>query len=238
MSTCPTKEIHSLYLDNELPQSHKEQYEAHIAACDKCRAEYEKLRAVRSVFEKDAQAISPDKAFLDASYERLMLKMKYSKNAGRAVRSVSPRFSSRTWKIAVPAIAAAAVLALALPLKFATGKANVKTMSATSSLYSQVPSQVTEQLSNVAFGGENAFGFDEGIQSILPSAKLESQDVRITNVGNSNGAASKLIQDVEVFRPNFEGEQKTISIRITIPGNDDVPVTTEIEVPLDVTGQN
>ena len=225
MSTCPTKEIHSLYLDNELPQTHKEQYEAHIAACDKCRAEYEKLRAVRAVFEKDAQAVSPDKAFLDASYERLMLKMKYSKNVGH---TASHRVSSRTWKIAVPAIAAAAVLALAIPLRFAVGRANVKTMSATSSLYSQVPSQVSEQVSNVAFNGEGSFGFDEGIQSILPS---------VTNVGNSSVAASKLIQDVEVFRPNFDEEKKTISIRITIPGNDDVPVTTEIEVPLDVTGQ-
>ena len=226
MSTCPTKEIHSLYLDNELPQTHKEQYEAHIAACDKCRAEYEKLRAVRAVFEKDAQAVSPDKAFLDASYERLMLKMKYSKNVGH---TASHRVSSRTWKIAIPAIAAAAVLALAIPLRFAVGRANVKTMSATSSLYSQVPSQVSEQVSNVAFNGEGSFGFDEGIQSILPS---------VTNVGNSSVAASKLIQDVEVFRPNFDEEKKTISIRITIPGNDDVPVTTEIEVPLDVTGQN
>ena len=226
MSTCPTKEIHSLYLDNELPQTHKEQYEAHIAACDKCRAEYEKLRAVRAVFEKDAQAVSPDQAFLDASYERLMLKMKYSKNVGH---TASHRVSSRTWKIAVPAIAAAAVLALAIPLRFAVGRANVKTMSATSSLYSQVPSQVSEQVSNVAFNGEGSFGFDEGIQSILPS---------VTNVGNSSVAASKLIQDVEVFRPNFDEEKKTISIRITIPGNDDVPVTTEIEVPLDVTGQN
>ncbi|MBR5033065.1 MAG: zf-HC2 domain-containing protein [Treponema sp.] len=226
MSTCPTKEIHSLYLDNELPQTHKEQYEAHIAACDKCRAEYEKLRAVRAVFEKDAQAVSPDKAFLDASYERLMLKMKYSKNVGH---TASHRVSSRAWKIAVPAIAAAAVLALAIPLRFAVGRANVKTMSATSSLYSQVPSQVSEQVSNVAFNGEGSFGFDEGIQSILPS---------VTNVGNSSVAASKLIQDVEVFRPNFDEEKKTISIRITIPGNDDVPVTTEIEVPLDVTGQN
>ena len=34
MSTCPTKEIHSLYLDNELPQNHKEEYEAHIAGCE------------------------------------------------------------------------------------------------------------------------------------------------------------------------------------------------------------
>ena len=227
MSTCPTKEIHSLYLDNELPQSHKEQYEAHIAACDKCRAEFEKLRAVRSVFEKDAQAISPDKAFLDASYERLMLKMKYSKNTSHVS---APKINSRAWKIIVPAAAAVAVLALAIPLKLATGKANVKTMSATSSLYSQVPSQVTEQVSNVAFGSENAFANTLGDSFVT--------NVGSKNVSNNNGAASKLIQDVEVFRPNFDGEQKTISIRITIPGNDDVPVTTEIEVPLDVTGSN
>ena len=234
MFTCPTNEIHSLYLDNELPVSHKEQYEAHLASCEKCKAQLEKLRALRGIFAKDSEEISLDKAFMDASYERLMLKMKYSKNT---VKTSAPKFSSRVWKIAVPAIAAAAVLALAIPLKLATGRANVKTMSATSSLYSQVPSQVSEQVSNVAFGGE-AFGFDEGIQSILPSAKLERQDSFITNVNNPNGAASKLIQDVEVFRPKFDGDQKTISIRITIPGNDDVPVTTEIEVPLDVTGQN
>ena len=47
MSTCPTNEIHSLYLDNELPQAHKEQYEAHIASCEKCKASLEKLHAVR-----------------------------------------------------------------------------------------------------------------------------------------------------------------------------------------------
>ena len=230
MSTCPTKEIHSLYLDNELPQKHKEQYEAHVAACDKCRAELEKLRMVRAVFQKDAEAVNPDKAFLDASYERLMLKMKYSKNSGRVGRSGVSGFgshSSRTWKIAIPAIAAAAVLALALPLSFAVRRANVKTMSATSSLYSQVPSQVTEQVENVAFSGQNVFGFN-----------ATNQDSLVTNVGNSGDAASQLIKDVEVFRPAFDDEKKTISIRITIPGNDDVPVTTEIEVPLDVTGQN
>ena len=234
MSTCPTKEIHSLYLDNELPQNHKEQYEAHIAACDACKAQLEKMRALHDLFKSDAAAVSPDKQFMDQSYERLMLKMNYSKHAGRAS---APKFNSRVWKIVVPAVAAVAILALAIPLKLATGRAGVKTMSATSSIYSQVPSQVSEQLSSVAFGGENAFGFDEGIQSILPSAKLGNQDSFVTNVNNTNGAASKLIKDVEVFRPNFDGESKTISIRITIPGNDDVPVTTEIEVPLDVTGQ-
>ena len=222
MSTCPTKEIHSLYLDNELPQTHKEQYEAHIESCEACKNQLAKMRAVRDLFKADAAAVSPDKKFMDESYERLMLKMKYSKNTSR---TSAPKFSSRTWKIIVPAAAAIAILALAIPLKLATGRANVKTMSATSSIYSQVPSQVTEQLENVSFGSQNIFGLNN-----------TAQDVRVTNVGNSS-PASKLIQDVEVFRPNFDGEQKTISIRITIPGNDDVPVTTEIEVPLDVTGQ-
>ena len=227
MSTCPTKEIHSLYLDNELPLSHREQYEAHVAECPACKAQLEKLTAIRDLFKKDADAVSPDKKFMDESYERLMLKMKYSKNTSHVS---APKISSRTWKIVVPAVAAIAVLALAIPLKLATGKANVKTMSATSSLYSQVPSQVTEQVSNVAFGGENVFGNTLGESFVT--------NVGSKNVSNTNGAASKLIQDVEVFRPNFDGEQKTISIRITVPGNDDVPVTTEIEVPLDVTGQN
>lgn len=220
MSTCPTKEIHSLYLDNELPQKHKEQYEAHIAACDSCKAQLEKLRAVRGVFQKDAEYISPDKKFLDASYERLLLKMKYSKNTGH---TPSSRMNSRVWKIAVPAIAAAAVLALVIPFGI-SGRKGVKTMSATSSIYSQIPPQVSGQFSSVSFGGEDTFNFAGGMQ-----------DSFVTNVSNTSGAASQLIKDVEVFRPKFDGDEKTISIRITVPGNDDVPVTTEIEVPLDVT---
>ncbi len=226
MFTCPTNEIHSLYLDNELPQAHKEQYEAHIASCEKCKAALEKLRSVREVFAKDSAAITPDEKFMDASFDRLMLKMKYSKTTSRmsGLGGVTPR--SRVWKIAVPAIAAAAVLALVIPIGLGAGRRGVKTMSATSSIYSSVPPQVSQQLSSVSLGNENGFAFTEGIQ-----------DSFVTNVSNTSGAASKLIQDVEVFRPNFDSEEKTISIRITIPGNDDVPVTTEIEVPLDVTGQ-
>ena len=227
MFTCPTNEIHSLYLDNELPQAHKEQYEAHIASCEKCKAALEKLRTVREVFAKDSAAITPDEKFMDASFDRLMLKMKYSKTTSRmsGLGGVTPR--SRVWKIAVPAIAAAAVLALVIPIGLGAGRRGVKTMSATSSIYSSVPPQVSQQLSSVSLGNENGFAFTEGIQ-----------DSFVTNVSNTSGAASKLIQDVEVFRPNFDSEEKTISIRITIPGNDDVPVTTEIEVPLDVTGQD
>ena len=33
MSFCPSKDIHSVYLDNELPEVYKAEYEAHIAVC-------------------------------------------------------------------------------------------------------------------------------------------------------------------------------------------------------------
>ncbi len=227
MYTCPTNEIHSLYLDNELPQNHKEQYEAHIASCEKCKAALEKLRTVREVFAKDSAAITPDEKFMNASFDRLMLKMKYSKTTLRSGGMGRMNNRSRVWKIAVPALAAAAVLALVIPIGLGSGRRGVKTMSATSSVYSQVPPQVSEQLTSVSMGGENGFAFTEGMQ-----------DSFVTNVSNTSDAASRLIKDVEVFRPKFEGDSKTISIRITVPGDDDVPVTTEIEVPLDVTGQN
>jgi len=226
MFTCPTDEIHSLYLDNELPQNYVESYEAHIASCDKCRARLEKLKLLHEAFSSDASDITPDKEFLDKSYERLMLKMKYSKNAGRSYKRMS-----RGWKIAIPAIAAAAVLATVIPIGINSGNRGVRTMSATSSLYSQMPSPVSEQLAEVSYGAENGFAFNNSMQSVLP-----------TNVSNntavsSRDAATKLLKDLEVFPPKFEGESKTISIRITVPGDDDVPVTTEIELPLDVTGQ-
>jgi hypothetical protein len=100
-------------------------------------------------------------------------------------------------------------------------------MSAASSLYSQLPGQFPEQFAGLASGSENGIGFASAVQEPL-----------VTNVSNNASAASPLIKDVEVFRPKFDGESKTISIRITVPGDDDVPVTTEIEVPLDVTGQD
>ena len=222
MFTCPTDEIHSLYLDNELPLSHKEQYEAHLESCEKCRAQLEKLRSLHGLFAKDSDALSPDKAFMDASYERLMLKMKYSKTAGHTYKP-----ARRVWKFAVPALAAAAALALIIPIGLNSGRHNVKTMSAASSLYSQLPGQFPEQFAGLASGSENGIGFASAVQEPL-----------VTNVNNNAPSASPLIKDVEVFRPKFDGESKTISIRITVPGDDDVPVTTEIEVPLDVTGQN
>ncbi|MBP5452686.1 MAG: zf-HC2 domain-containing protein, partial [Treponema sp.] len=47
MSTCPEKDIHSIYLDNELPAAYVADYEAHVESCPECKAQLEKLRMLR-----------------------------------------------------------------------------------------------------------------------------------------------------------------------------------------------
>ena len=46
MSFCPSKDIHSVYLDGELPENYKAEYELHVSHCEKCRKELEQLKAV------------------------------------------------------------------------------------------------------------------------------------------------------------------------------------------------
>ena len=58
MSICPNKDLHSVYLDNELPESYKAEYEKHVADCPKCQAELKKLKAVRNLFADDRNTLN------------------------------------------------------------------------------------------------------------------------------------------------------------------------------------
>ena len=79
MSTCPEKDIHSVYLDNELPPAYIADYEAHLATCEKCRAELEKLRRVRQILADDNKSLDLSASQMDSSFERLQARLSYSK---------------------------------------------------------------------------------------------------------------------------------------------------------------
>lgn len=115
MSICPNMDIHSLYLDNELPTSYLAQYEEHIASCPKCKAELKKLRGLSSLFAEDNSQILMTNKDMDKSFERLQARLSYKKVAHKpivlngAVRSVI--------KDMCIGAAAAAVIAVVLPLR-------------------------------------------------------------------------------------------------------------------------
>ena len=70
MSTCPEKDIHSVYLDNELPPVYIKEYEAHVSQCAQCKNELERIKALRDNLRADSAAIALSSADLEKSFER------------------------------------------------------------------------------------------------------------------------------------------------------------------------
>lgn len=117
MSTCPSKDLHSVYLDNELPLSYVKEYENHVKNCPKCTAELQKLKNLREFFQEDSKSIKFSEQDLDKSYERLLTRMSYHKNTNKTQNVFTlGRFNS-TAKYIFTGIAAAAVIAVILPVR-------------------------------------------------------------------------------------------------------------------------
>lgn len=229
MSFCPSKDIHSIYLDREMPDVYRAEYEAHLKTCEACQKELAKLKTLHGIFEEDSKAISLNEKELDQSFEKLMIKMNYSKTT-KAVSSASfGRKVASSIKYFVPAAAAAAIVALIVPLRVNSAKIDNAGMPAVASVASQIPSGT-----NVSFGsGKGVVISGNILESVLPSAAGMNNGF-IQNV-STNSVPNTFIQDIDVFRPAFN-DDKTISIKITVPGMNKIPVTAEINLPVPVTG--
>ncbi len=228
MSLCPTKDIHSVYLDNELPLSYVKEYEAHVQSCSKCSAELEKLKKLRGVMS--AGGVPEMSQFeMDESFKRLQIRMSYSKHT-KSFNSPATGWKHAaisTVKYSIPAMAAAAVLAIVLPIGL--NKANKGNAEQTDSVTSiaSLPlisgNTVSTNTGLSGFPGTNGSmgNITHGMHRDMMRPGVHS------GMGNEN-----MPQVVDVFRPNFDNEN-TISIKITIPGMNTVPYTTEINVPVD-----
>lgn len=223
MSFCPTKDIHSIYLDNEMPEIYKAEYESHVATCKKCQQELNKLKVLHTLLSSDADVVTPDSHYAEQSFERLQLKMRYSNSTKK-----SNNQNKFQIKYAVSAMAAAAIFALIIPVRFLNNNVQ-KTNAIATNISSAVP-----LANNVSFNGGRSRVISGNIhESIIPSAYKGNASL-VRNVSNSSNSVEKqLIKDVDVFRPAFS-EEKTISIRITIPGIGQVPVTAEVKLPVNV----
>ena len=80
MYSCPTDDIHSVYIDDELPQNYVLDYENHIKTCSKCSAKLEQLKKIKSLIISDAKSIQVDDYYIEQSFSRLETKLRYSKN--------------------------------------------------------------------------------------------------------------------------------------------------------------
>lgn len=219
MSLCPTKDIHSVYLDEELPLSLVKEYEAHVASCPKCSAELERLKKLRAGLEQ-LKTPESNQLEMDEGFRRLQIRMSYSKHTNKFEKKIS--FMSVV-KYSVPAMAAAAVFALVLPVGL-----NRKASESAEATIS-VPAIASLPLTASTVGTASSFS-NLNNEMIRRSSmhRMSSQGMN-KNMGMMN---ENIAQVVDVFRPNFDNGN-TISIKITIPGMNTVPYTTEINVPVD-----
>ena len=209
MSFCPTKDIHSVYLDNELPEVHKAEYEKHLSECPKCRAELAELEAIREIFKKDSESITPDKQFMEDSYNRLMIKMSYNKNSVKANKK-SP-FMHLTYIIS--AAAAAVMLALFIPVGLSSRKNTV--VPEMTSVQNMFP--MTNFGNNISFGSGNNMVISGNMNDMLSQY--------VSRIGYMDVFDD--VDSLDLLRPDFVDDNK-ISIRITVPKVGDIPLDSEI----------
>ena len=229
MSFCPSKDIHSVYLDGELPENYKAEYELHISHCEKCRKELEQLKAVSAMFKADSDSLNLDQHFMDESFQRLQIKMAYSRNIGK----VPQKSPFKVISYVASGVAAAAVLALVLPVGLKANKVDAAQNVAASPLIQSVSSVSAVPITAVSANtnsSSNNVGFDSGrsrvVSGNIKDVVLSSEKQR------KNSAFVKNVNDVDVLRPDFQDE--AINIKITVPGMGDFPMTTEINVPMEL----
>ena len=226
MSICPTDDLHSIYLDNEMPEAYKAEYESHIKSYPECQRKLENLRKLHELFDSDSKAISLDNDKLEKSYEKLMARMAYTKNVHNAERK-----THSSWKYICSAAAAAMVFALIIPLRLNSKDSAVKAGATTVAVTNASPMQ---PVTNVSVGGGNGVIISGNLQSSVMQVSSETNNFA-SNI-NTNNNEGLFLTDVDVFRPTFEGDN-SLSIRITIPSINSVFVPSTHYLPENEAGQ-
>ena len=217
MSICPGNDIHSVYLDNELPETYVGTYEAHIKSCPKCAAKLASLRAVSAAFRSEADGMTLDKATLDKSWERLQARLSYSKTTKRVYR-----FSEHNFRYALSAAAAAAVFALIIPVRLLRSPSAVQTAA-----INPISRSTSVELAknNVVINGniEQPHAFVPSRADETYGTNAEYRTAFDASFGAFDGArfdasrsGERQLEDVDLFRPDFTNGS-TLAIKIGIP---------------------
>ncbi|MCQ2240662.1 zf-HC2 domain-containing protein [Treponema sp.] len=217
MSTCPENDIHSLYLDGELPEKFMAEYEAHVASCPKCSAKLEKLTELQGFIHEDSNSYVFSQKQLDDSFARLQAKMSYSNFKKEEKRSSNvftfPKFKGLQYFAA--GIAAAAAVAFVIP----RGKTSASV--AAQKEFSPLARSVSKSAVNPVIIDNNIdavqlasfLGSEDSVPSIIavPSGDNVSVQKMILDDCGAYGTSSVVkpaLADYDVFSPIDTADQK------------------------------
>ncbi len=111
MSTCPSKDLYSAFVDGEVPSPWKEKLEAHLEICSECKKTVESYKNLK---EKIQNSKTPE-INLEDSFARLESR-KLSKKIRDEKAGEKANWFTRSVKVPIPAFAAAVFLFVFVPL--------------------------------------------------------------------------------------------------------------------------
>ena len=178
MYSCPTDDIHSIYLDKELPFEYQKLYEEHIQRCPECSRKLERMKKVKGLLSSDCRNCTPDENFTEQSFERLKTKMRYSKNTQRVIQ-----FPAQYAGYGIGA-AAAVLLAVIIPVRAGSVR-NVSSAGQSVSQITPIERPAATSISN---------------RNIVINGNINDNLAHNVSSGNFENPR---FADVDVFRPEF-----------------------------------
>jgi hypothetical protein len=107
-----------MFIDGELPEPFKSELEKHASDCLDCTKTIQTFKTIQDELRNDAKDISFSKKELDDSFCRLQTKLRFA-DVTKVVENPNPFKRSFIYRL-VPAIAAALIIAVVLPLRLFT----------------------------------------------------------------------------------------------------------------------
>ena len=197
MSTCPDLDLYSVYLDNELPEQYKESLESHLAECSECRKKFEKMKSLHEILAADSSKIVISDKALENSFEKLQARRSYKKY----MKNMSRR-NDIFFRRVLPAMAAALVIALVLPIRMLGGSQTVQ--PTTLKAYTALP----EMAHNTGITMDKSF-----IKSVVSSSASDnSLQKAIINTDLTSALQNQILTSIDIFGSDI----KTNKIQITI----------------------
>ena len=214
MSTSLNKDLHSVYIDGEMPESFLSQYESIVSSNEKEKATLEKMQALHSVLKEDSEQKTVSQDFMEESFERLQTKMRYAKNVSLAngFSSDKKSFVTSFVKYASSFAAAAAVFAVVfIPLHNKSISQAKETAVAAISIMKQNTIEPIAKKDVVIDGNINKEDLSKVLAVKSGSQKAEQASKTLAPQSNALAKAEEPASTASGIEKALPIEQKTIS---------------------------
>ena len=227
------KDLHSVYVDNELPPAYISKYEALVQSDPTCAAEQKKVKRIHALLQEDSKDITLDDDFLEASFARLQTKMKYHQTMTQANSGESRPKVYQFAKWGLSFAAAAAVFAFIFTPVYLRSASNANS-TAISAIQNTKLKPIAQHdiavdgnldrsiLSSIALHDEEPLRADSPAIQGASMASTAGTPVHGRRTRPQTIELNDSLTAIDVFRPDFANADKGFSIRISVSPIHDV----------------